>query len=439
MIETTGAAPLHKNRSQLIFIFLTVFIDLLGIGIVLPLLPFYVKLIEETAPAWLAGSYALVVGALTASYSLFQFLFAPVLGGLSDRYGRRPVLLLSLVGAGLSYVLFGLADSFAPLGAVAVLAVLFVSRIIAGITGGSISTAQAYIADITPPEERARGLGMLGAAFGLGFMLGPAIGGLLSTVSLSAPAFAAAALIFANVIFGYFKLPESLPAEQRAAAMPNLNPLTRLRAVVAIDVIRPLLLGVLLLNFAFAGLQSNFAVFADTRFGFGPTEIAFVFAFIGLMAVIMQGFLIRKLVPLFGEARLAVTGMALMAVGFGLVAAAPVAWMLYPALGVLSIGSGMATPSLTSLISRRVSPREQGSVLGGTQALTSLTMIVGPLFAGLIFDAIGPAAPYITGVLLIAGAAVVLATALRPELARGPALEPQPAAAARAEVELSGD
>lgn len=430
---------MNKNRSQLIFIFLTVFIDLLGVGIVLPLLPFYVKLIEETAPAWLAGNYALVVGALTASYSLFQFLFAPILGGLSDRYGRRPVLLLSLVGAGLSYVLFGLADSFTPLGAVAVLAVLFVSRIIAGITGGSISTAQAYIADITPPQERARGLGMLGAAFGLGFMLGPAIGGLLSNISLSAPAFAAAALIFGNVIFGYFKLPESLPAEERSAAMPRLNPFTRVRAVVAIDVIRPLLMGVLLLNFAFAGLQSNFAVFADQRFGYGPTQIAFVFAFIGLMAVIMQGFLIRKLVPMFGEARLAVTGMVLMAVGFGLVAVVPAAWMLYPALGVLSIGSGMATPSLTSLISRRVSPREQGAVLGGTQALTSLTMIVGPLFAGLIFDAIGPAAPYLTGVLLIAGAAVVLATALRPELGRGPSLEPQMAPAPRAEVELSGD
>jgi MFS family permease len=427
----------QNTRSQQLFIFLTVFIDLLGVGIVLPLLPFYVKLIEETGSPWMVAYHALIVGALTASYSLFQFLFAPILGGLSDRFGRRPVLLLSLLGAGLSYVTFGLADRFAGFGAEAVLAVLFLSRIVAGITGGSISTAQAYIADITPPDQRARGLGMLGAAFGLGFMLGPAIGGVLSGFSLNAPAFAAAGLIFASVIFGYFKLPESLPAAQRSTGRLNLNPLTRLRAVVGLDVIKPLLVGVLLLNLAFAGLQSNFAVFAEERFGYGPTEIAFVFAFIGLMAVIMQGFLIRKLVPLFGEARLAVTGMALMSAGFLLVALVPAAWMLYPALGILSVGSGMATPSLTSLISRRVSPQQQGSVLGGTQALTSLTMIVGPLIAGLLFDAVAPAAPYLSGVALIAGAAVVLTVALRPELGRRPTLETQPVPAP-IEAELSG-
>ncbi len=430
---------MKNQRSPLIFIFLTVFIDLLGVGIVLPLLPFYVKIIEETSPAWIANNHALIVGALTASFSLFQFLFAPVLGALSDRYGRRPVLLLSLTGAGLSYILFGMAESFAPLGAVAVLAVLFVSRIIAGLTGGSISTAQAYIADITTPENRARGLGMIGAAFGLGFMLGPAIGGLLSTVSLSAPAFAAAALTFGNVIFGYFRLPESLPAANRSATLASVNPFRRVQAVINRQAIRPLLIGVLLLNLAFAGLQSNFAVFTDSRFGFGPTQIAFVFAFIGLMAVIMQGFLIRRLVPMFGEARLAITGMALMTVGFALIALVPAGWMLFPAVAILSIGSGMATPSLTSLISRRVSPQEQGGVLGGTQALTSLTMIVGPLVAGLLFDAVGPASPYLAGALLIASACAVLFVALRPELTRGPAVAQPTTVSTPAEVELSGD
>lgn len=430
---------MNNQRSPLIFIFLSVFIDLLGIGIVLPLLPFYVKLIEETGSGWMVANYALIVGALTASYALFQFLFAPVLGALSDRYGRRPILLLSLVGAGFAYILFGLADQFAAFGATTVLAVLFGSRIFAGITGGSISTAQAYIADVTTPETRAKGMGMLGAAFGLGFMLGPAIGGMLSTISLSAPAFAAATLAFGNAAFGYFKLPESLPVERRSQQIGSLNPFRRLGGVVSRSNIRPLLLGIMMLNLAFAGLQSNFAVFTSTRFGYGPSDIAFLFAFIGLIAVVMQGGLIRHLVPRFGEARLALTGLSLMAGAFSLIALIPSAWMLYPAVGILVMGSSMATPSLTSLISRSVGPSEQGSVLGGTQALNSLTMVLGPITAGLLFDSVGQNAPYIAGTLLIASALVVLFVALRPQ----PRTQSQPAQrlnlSRTAQFEASGD
>jgi len=422
----------NKKRSPLIFIFLTVFIDLLGVGIVVPLLPYYVKIIEQADASWLTSSRALIVGALAASFSLFQFLFSPVLGALSDRFGRRPVLLISLAGTGISYIIFGLADQLVPLGIGTVLAVLFFARIMDGITGANISTAQAYIADVTKPEDRAKGLGLIGAAFGLGFMLGPAIGGLLSTISLATPAFVAAGLSFANVIFGFFRLPESLPAERRTIVpLSKMNPVSRLRTVVSNSSIRPLLVGVLLLNFAFAGLQNNFAVFSDVRFGFGPTENAFVFAFIGLMAVLMQGFLIRKLLPRFGEARLAVMGLGLMTFGFAMIAAAPAAWMLYPAMGVLAAGSGMATPSLTSLISRRVAPQEQGSVLGGVQAFNSLMMVAGPLFAGVVFDLIGPAAPYVSGALLISAAGVVITNAVRPQLA-GPM---QPALPVALEVE----
>lgn len=414
-----------NKRSPLIFIFLTVFIDLLGVGIVVPLLPYYVKIIEQADAGWLADNRALIVGALTASFSLFQFLFSPVLGGLSDRFGRRPVLLLSLLGTAISYIIFGVADELLIFGVGVFLSLLFVARIVAGIAGASIATAQAYIADITPPEERAKGLGLIGAAFGLGFMVGPAIGGLLSQISLSAPAFAAAALTFANVVFGFFALPESLPAERRRTRITagDMNPMARLSAVVGKTAIRPLLMGVLLLNLAFAALQSNFAVFSDVRFGFGPTENAFVFAFIGLLAVIMQGFLIRKLVPRFGEARLSITGLVLMTAGFVFIALVPQAWMLYPAVAVLSIGSGMATPSLTSLISRRVSSQEQGGVLGGVQALTSLTMIAGPLAAGFAFDLIGPASPYLGGALLLVASLGVLTAAVRPELGRATPIE----------------
>lgn len=416
------------KRSPLIFIFLTVFIDLLGVGIVIPLLPYYIKIIEQADAAWLGNNRALIVGALAASYSLFQFIFSPILGALSDRFGRRPVLLVSLLGTSISYVFFGVADQLVGLGVGVFLGTLFFARIMAGITGASISTAQAYIADITPPQERAKGLGLLGAAFGMGFMLGPALGGLLSTISLALPAYVAAAITLANVIFGFFRLPESLPADQRSAAITakSLNPLTRLGNVVGRSNIRPLLIGVLLLNLAFAGLQNSFAVYSDVRFGWGPTQNAFVFAFIGLMAVLMQGFFIRKLVPRFGEARLAVTGLLLMAVGFAMTAVVPEAWMLFPTLGIIAIGSSMATPSLTSLISRRVSAREQGGVLGGVQAFNSLMMVAGPLLAGALFDLIAPSAPYFNGMLLISAGAIVLGNALRPELVRRPLAQPAP-------------
>lgn len=406
-----------KPRSPTLFLFLTVLIDLLGVGIVLPLMPYYVKIVEQSSISWLADNRAIVVGALMASFALMQFLFAPMLGALSDRYGRRPILLISLLGSALSYVLFGVAEYLSFLGVETVLGILFLGRILSGITGASISTAQAYIADVTTPENRAKGMGMIGAAFGLGFMLGPALGGLLSTISLAAPAFFAAFLALANVIFGYFNLPESLPPERRTVApVRGVNPLARVSALLQRPSIQPLLIGVFLLNLAFASLQSNFAVFSDVRFGFGPLDNALIFTLVGMIAVLMQGVLIRRLVLAFGEARLVVMGMTLMAIGFVAIAFVPEAWMLFPAVGVVAIGSGMATPSLTSLISRRVAAHEQGTTLGGTQAITSLTMIAGPIFAGVTFDSIDAGAPYYLGGILIAAAVAVVGSALLPAI-----------------------
>lgn len=403
-----------KQRSPMLFIFLTVFIDLLGAGIVLPLLPYYVKIVEQSSVAWLVANRALIVGGLTASFALMQFLFAPVFGALSDRFGRRPLLLFSMVGTALSYLMFGLSDRLLPLGPEAVLAALFASRIVAGITGASISTAQAYIADITTPETRAQGMGMIGAAFGLGFMFGPAIGGLLSTISLELPAFAAAGLALANFVFGLVMLRESLPAAQRTMiSVARLNPIGRLRGVLSNPAIRQLVAGALLLNLAFAGLQSNFSVYSDARFGFSASDNAYVFAFIGLMAVLTQGLLIQRMLPRFGEGRLATVGLALMAASFALTALATQGWMLFPIMGLLALGSGMTTPSITSLISRRVSPQEQGATLGGAQALTSLMMVVGPLVAGVIFDSVGISAPYWLGAALLVGALAVIGSAVR--------------------------
>lgn len=403
-----------KSRSPLVFIFLTIFIDLLGIGIVLPLLPEYVKIVEQSTWPWLAENRAFIVGALTASYALMQFLFAPVLGALGDRFGRRPVLLLSLVGAGLSYLVFALAEQLTFLGVETVIGLLFLARIAAGITGASISTAQAYIADVTPPNERARGLGMIGAAFGLGFMLGPALGGLLANVSLHAPALFAAALSFANATFGFFRLPESLPPEKRVQShVRDLNPIKRLLSVAGDQRVQPFILGSVLFNLAFAGLQSNFPVYSDERFGFSPQQNAFVFAFIGLIAVIVQGFLIRKLVARFGEARLTIVGLILMAIGFAATGLATAGWMLFPAIGLVALGSGMVTPSLTSLVSQSVSAQEQGATLGGVQSYNSLMMVAGPLLAGMLFDLVGQTAPYLIGAGLLAASLVVLYGTLR--------------------------
>jgi MFS family permease len=407
-------------RSPKLFLFLTVLIDLLGIGIVLPLMPYYLKIVEQSSIPWLAANRAIIVGALMASFALMQFLFTPVLGALSDRYGRRPILLISVLGSGLSYVLFGFAEYLSFLGVEIVLAILFIGRMLSGITGASISTAQAYIADTTTPEERTKGMGMIGAAFGLGFMLGPALGGLLSMISLEAPAFVAAGLAFANVIFGYFKLPESLPPERRTVTpMREMNPVSRLSALLRRSSIRPLLISIFLLNMAFSGLQSNFAVFSDVRFGFGPLDNALIFTLVGLLAVVMQGFLIRRLVLAFGETRLAIAGMTTMACAFIAVALAPEAWMLFPAVGAIAIGDGMATPALTGLISRRVDAHEQGATLGGAQGLISLTRIAAPILAGMTFDLINVSAPYYLGGALIVMAVAVVGSALLPALRSG--------------------
>lgn len=388
-------------------------------------MPYYVKIVEQSSIPWLANNRAIVVGLLMASFALMQFLFAPVLGALSDRYGRRPILILSLLGSALSYVLFGVAEYLSFLGVETVLVILFLGRILSGITGASISTAQAYIADVTTPEERAKGMGMIGAAFGLGFMLGPALGGLLSTISLATPAFFAAGLALVNVIFGYFNLPESLPPERRTVTpVRGVNPLERVQTLVRRPSLQPLLIGVFLLNLAFASLQSNFAVFSDVRFGFGPLDNALIFTLVGLLAVLMQGVLIRRLVLAFGEARLVIAGLTLMAIGFVAIAFVPQAWMLFPVVGAVAIGSGMATPSLTSLISRRVAAHEQGTTLGGTQAVTSLTMIIGPIFAGVTFDSIDTGAPYYLGGILIALAVMVVGSALLPTI-RQPVEQPQ--------------
>ncbi|HSK99119.1 MAG TPA: MFS transporter [Rubrobacteraceae bacterium] len=399
---TLEASEATRGRSPLLFLFITVFVDMLGYGIVVPLLPFYAR---EFA------SSALLVGLLGSLYAGMQFVGGPFLGGLSDRVGRRPILVSCLLGASLAYLMLGLAGT---------LPLLVVAVALAGGAAGTVATAQAYIADSTTPEHRARGLGLIGAAFGLGLMTGPALGGLFSLYSLHAPAFAASALALGNATFGILVLPESLPGKLRTPTpLLGLNPVSQLRGVLGMGNIRVLLLVVLLLNLSFAGLLTNFPLFSNVRFGWDASTNAFLFAFVGVCAVLTQGVLIRKLQPIFGDALLLLGGLAIMAVGLGLVAVAPFGSLLYPVVGVLALGAGLAIPALTSIISRRVSGREQGKLMGGVQAILSLALISGPIISGLAFDHLGVPAPYWIGALLASLALLIAASNLLPRIREG--------------------
>jgi MFS family permease len=369
------------------FIFVTVFVDMLGYGIVIPLLPIYV---ERQA------SGGTLVGVLGALYGLAQSIGGPLLSGLSDQHGRRPVLLVCLLGTALAYLLLGLADSLWLLGA---------AILLDGITGGNISTAQAYIADSTSPEQRSSGFAITGAAFGLGMVAGPILGGVLSRQGLSTPAFVAAAIAGANMLVGLLFLPESLAPKHRSRQrLVDLNPISQVAAALRLVDLRGLLLTILLLNLAFSGLQSNFPIFSRARFGWDAANNAFFYAFVGTCAVVTQAVLLGWLRRRIGARSLAIGGLALMAADLGLMAVAWQGWMLYPIVALLAVGSNLSIPCLTSLLSARVEPSGQGRLMGSLQVVLNLALIGGPLMAGLAFDYIGAAAPYALGSLIALGA-----------------------------------
>lgn len=381
--------------TRLTILFLTVFVDLVGFGIVLPLLPFYADRF---------GASGLEVGWLVAVYSLAQLVFAPLWGRLSDRYGRRPILIVGLVGSAFSYVVFGYADS---------LLLLFISRVMAGVGGANIPVAQAYIADITPPSQRAGNMGLIGAAFGLGFIFGPAIGGILAPVSTAAPGLAAAGLCFSNAILAFFLLPESLPPEERGAPQTGTPPV-RLEQVG--HVFRtPVLLLVMGLFFlftvAFSMMHPTFPLFAAERFSLGERSVGYLFAFIGLCSAVMQGGIVRILAPRLGEERLIRLAGLVFVLGFLGVAWAPDLGTLLVALAVLAVGFGGSLPAITSLMSREAPTHLQGSILGLGQSVGATARVLGPILAGLIFDGWGIQWPYLVAA-IIGGMALVPAVAL---------------------------
>lgn len=380
-------------------LFLTVFIHLLGFGLLLPILPYYAKTY---------GAGGLVVGLLSASFSFFQFLFAPVWGRLSDRVGRRPILLGSLIVTSASYLVFGFAHS---------LWLLFASRILAGIAGAVLPTAQTYIADTTSPEERTKGMGMIGAALGLGFTFGPAIGGALSHWGYSVPAFASAGFALLAAVLAFFLLPESLSPESRteAAARRRARPglAVAFSDAFAHPSVRPVLLLYFVGTLCFAGLEATFALFGHDRYGLKAMNIGYLLGYMGILAVLMQGGLVGRLARRFGEPTLVRSGFLLL--GAGMLAAGvapPFSWLLV-ALAAVALGNGLASPSLAGLVSIATVAAEQGSVLGVYQALGSLARTVGPFLGGLAFDTLGPTSP-----LWIGGTVLALASFMAGSLPR---------------------
>lgn len=361
------------KRSPLVVIFTTVFIDLVGFGIVIPVLPFYAEGTRFNATPR-------TVGLLFASYSIMQLIFSPILGRLSDKYGRRPVLLISIIGTGIGFLVLGFART---------LALLFVGRILDGITGGNISTAQAYIADVTTKENRAKGMGLLGAAFGLGFILGPAIGGILSGWGIEVPFLFAAGLCFANALLLYFTLPETVTADHPARASA-----ARGRGLMQLfeSLKQPKLGFVLAIYFlfvvGFSIMTTSFSLYTMFRFGYDAQHNGYLFAYVGVIAVIIQGGLIGRLVKKFGELPLVIAGALCFTISlFAIPFVGPQAGGLIGLLiggGVFSLGNSLATPALTSLASKSVGPAEQGTVLGITQSAASLARAVGPTITAVL-------------------------------------------------------
>ncbi len=366
--------PATTSAGSRITLFFTVFIHLLGFGIIIPLLPYYAEHF---------GASGLTVGLLTTSFSLAQFVFAPIWGRLSDRIGRRPVLLGSLILTGVSYLVFAIADS---------LPVLFVSRIFAGIAGATLSTAQAYIADTTTAENRTRGMGLIGAAFGMGFIFGPAMGGVLSRWGFSVPAYAAAGLAAAAFLFALARLPESLPPGERASAARRRGGVTSMREALNRPVVG-LVLGLFFVTtLCFSGMEAILALFCERYFGWGPHHIGYLFAYVGVVAAVMQAGIVGALAKRFGERALVRVGLLMMGAAFVTAGLVPPLGLFLIVMGMIAVGSALTTPSLSSLVSLATPADQQGGILGVYQSLGSLGRAVGPFLGGLVYDVIHPGA-----------------------------------------------
>ena len=387
------AARVH--RSPLVVLFLAVFIDLMGFGIVIPLLPIYAEHQMRATP--------FAAGALIAVYSLMQLVFAPVWGRISDRVGRRPVLLLSLAGSAVSYLLLAAAGS---------LGVLFAARVLAGVAGATVSVAQAYVADVTSPTERARGMGLIGAALGLGMVTGPALGGGLSLLGSRVPECFAAGLCLVNVLIAAYRLPESLPGALRrpAAFRHPLSPTSLRQALASPGATRPL--GVFfLVTLAFAVLYVTLPLAAVHVYHYGNAQAAALWSYMGFVGVVVQGWLVGRLARRLPERSLVIGGTVALGVGFLWIPFAGAGTRLLAALALVVAGQGLASPSLLSLISKTVDASVQGETLGVSQSLSAGARVLGPAGGGFIFQHFDAATAYVAAAACAAGALGLTLTA----------------------------
>jgi len=363
----------------LLIIFLTIFVNLVGFGIIVPLLPFY----AETF-----GASPLVIGLLFAIFSLCQLAAAPALGDLSDRYGRRPVLIFSLLGTVVSFVMLALAHS---------IVMLFAARIVDGLSGGNVSTARAYVADVTEPKDRARAYGLIGAAFGLGFILGPALSGVLAPISITAPIWAAAAVTLVATLMAWFWLPETV---HRARAGVG-NPFRYLPGLAARPLIRRVLAIDFVYWFAFAMFQTTFALFAARRFGFDAARTGWFFAAFGILGAIIQGGFIRPIVARFGDKTTFLLGVVCAATGLVAAAFAPTVPLFALTLVPMAFGIGFGHPTISSIVSRTARVDEQGRVQGAASAVESLGRTIGPVWGNASLQQFGESTPFLSAAVFL--------------------------------------
>ncbi len=404
-----------KNQKAAIgFIFITVLIDIIGLGIIIPVIP---SLISEliggtTSEAAVYGGWLMFV------YAFFMFLFSPVLGGLGDKYGRRPVLLLALFGLAIDYILVAQAPTITW---------LFAARIVSGICGGSITTANAYIADITTPDKRAQNFGMLGAAFGLGFIVGPLIGGVLGEISTRLPFYAAAGLTFLNCLYGFFILPESLSKENRRNFdFKRANPVGTLLQLKNYPMIIGLLVALFFVYIGQHATHSTWAYFTGEKFGWSEAEIGYSLAFVGLMIGIVQGLVIRPVVKKIGQEKSVIIGLSFNAFGLIMIGLASEGWMIYLIMMPYALG-GLAGPSLQGIMTSQVGSNEQGELQGGITSMISVTAIIGPLLMTSIFryftnpanEIYFPGAPFMLGTVLAIVSLMAAISSLKARLRAG--------------------